>query len=124
MDISEYLKLALSRPDLWGLFASSAVIITGLYLKFKAEGKSPPADRLDTSTKIETVAKRLDGFDKRLARVESDIEHLPTREEFHQMELGMVKLQERTVGIERTTESTGRAVGRIEDFMISMKGRK
>jgi hypothetical protein len=121
MEISEFVKQALSRPDLWGLLAASIVTIVGFYLKSKSGGRSPAPDRNDPSAKIETVAKRLDGFDKRLARVESDIEHLPTREEFHQMELGMVKLQERTVGIERTTESTGRAVGRIEDFMISMK---
>ena len=123
MDIPEYLKVLIERGDLLGLAAALLVAGVGLYLKFRNDtgGVKPPI--VGAVAKIEAVSKRMDGLDKRLARVESDIEHLPTRDELHALELNIVRLGERTVAIERTTESTGRAVGRIEDFMISMKGK-
>ncbi|APE43640.1 hypothetical protein BOO69_09605 [Sulfitobacter alexandrii] len=120
--IAEFLKGAFAREDLWGLFAAAALIALGLYLRFNSSGKSEETGGA-TGSKFESVAERMDTFDKRLARVESDIEHLPTREEFHEMELTVARLDQRVMAIDRNTESTSRAVGRIEDFLISMKGK-
>lgn len=121
MDIAELIKLLAGRGDLLGAIAAVFVVLAGMFLKLRADASKAPSNAAVDAQKIEKVFGRIDGIDKRLARVESDVEHLPTRAEFHKMEIGMAKLSERVVGIERTTESTSRAVGRIEDFMISMK---
>lgn len=120
--IAEFLKGAFAREDLWGLFVAAALIALGLYLRFISGGKAEDGVA-GPASRFESVAERMDTFDKRLARVESDIEHLPTREEFHEMELTVARLDQRVVAIDRNTESTSRAVGRIEDFLISMKGK-
>jgi len=37
-----------------------------------------------------TLFKRVDGIDRQLARVESEIEHLPTKDEMHDLEMKVV----------------------------------
>lgn len=128
MDVAEFVRGAFERGDLFGLAAALAVVVLGTYLKLKPVEK--PCDKpgtalvpveTDNGLKLDKVSNRIETIDKRLARVENDIEHLPTQKDLHEMEVKMARVSERMISIERTTESTGRAVGRIEDFMISMK---
>lgn len=124
--MEELIDALTARGELTAAAAVAAFATLGLWAKSRL-GSSATDEAAEArekrDEKIDHIGQRVDKFDARLARVESDIEHLPTREEFHKVQLAMATMQQRIVGIERTTEATGRAVGRIEDFMISMKGK-
>lgn len=124
MDFTQLINQALERGDLVAVVVIFIVTGAGLYLKQKPGGKAE-ADRSkavsDPVLKLEKVAVRLDALDTRIARVENDLEHIPTIKQFHDLEVKFERMSGRMMGIERTTESTGRAVGRIEDFMLKMK---
>ena len=106
MDVTEFIKLAFARGDVIGL--AVAVLVLGVA----------------AASRIDRLAAQVETVDQRLGRVESDLEHMPTNKDFHAMEMKFERMSGRMMSIERTTESTGRAVGRIEDFMLSMKRDK
>lgn len=112
---------AAGRGDLVAVAVALLAAVIATWLKLANPRDPEKADSMSGTKGIADVSARVNQLDKRLARVESDIEHLPTREELHIIELNLARMTERSIAIERTTEATGRAVGRIEDFMISVK---
>tara|TARA_R110000796_G_scaffold45616_14_gene110317 strand:- start:9135 stop:9515 length:381 start_codon:yes stop_codon:yes gene_type:complete len=126
MDVTEFIKLAFARGDVIGLAVAVLVLGVGAYLKMSPGLKSNPHEKSPAAaaSRIDRLAAQVETVDQRLGRVESDLEHMPTNKDFHAMEMKFERMSGRMMSIERTTESTGRAVGRIEDFMLSMKRDK
>tara|TARA_R110002124_G_scaffold70348_2_gene188974 strand:+ start:467 stop:865 length:399 start_codon:yes stop_codon:yes gene_type:complete len=132
MDFTGLIEQAFSRGDLLGLFGGMIMLGLGLYVKMRPSGKpdgqsdpsAAPASHGNPNERFEGVVKQLEQVDKRLSRVENDLDHMPTNEDFHKMDMKFEQMRGRMMSIERTAESTGRAVGRIEDFLLSMKRDK
>lgn len=132
MDVTQLIQQALERGDLLGVFIGTALIGFGLYVKMQPGPKSnsgiDPSAASPTlpqsAERLEGVVEQLQQVDKRLSRVEHDLDHMPTNEDFHKMDVKFEQMRGRMMGIERTTESTGRAVGRIEDYLLSLKRDK
>lgn len=109
-----------TRGDVWGVVSLLAVGFFVVWLKYGKRANPVAVGSSEPTLPVpEKFFARIDQIDKRLSRVEADIEHLPQREEMHEMNMAMAVLQERINGIEQTTAATGRAVGRIEDYMIN-----
>lgn len=68
--------------------------------------------------RLNSIDKKLGGIDRRLGDVENDLRHRPTRQEVHDLELSVTRLETKVVSIKETTEKTNRAVNRIEEFMM------
>lgn len=132
MDFMGLIEQAFSRGDLLGLFGGIIMLGLGLYVKMRPSGKpdsqsdpsAVPASHAHPHERFEGVVKQLELVDKRLSRVETDLERMPTNDDFHEIQIKFERMLGEIRGLARETEGTGRAVGRIEDFMLSMKRDK
>ena len=109
-----------------GLLVTAIVITIGLVLRYK--GWIVPAGKSDglpqsNVPEIKALSSRVALVDKRLADVERDIQHLPTRDEMHQFELSLTRLDGRFGVMEDRSKATASAIARIEDFMIDVSKR-
>lgn len=116
-----FIELA-GRSDFWGTLAVLIAAGFAAYLKY---GR-PTKEMEKVTTKPPTlntanVSERFEKIEGRVSSIERDISHLPKRDELHQVAKDLAVLDERLNGIEQTTAATGRAVGRIEDFMLGSK---
>lgn len=72
-----------------------------------------------TATTLVTVGTELADHEKRLSRVENDMQHLPGKSDVHDLQLIIVKL-EGTVGrLEEKVTGIGRTVGNLDSYMRS-----
>lgn len=67
---------------------------------------------------LSSINSKLGGIDKRLTDVEHDLKNRPTREEVHNLDISVTKLDGRMDGIERVTNATNHAVNRIEEHLL------
>lgn len=104
-----------------------AIVITvGLVLRYKGwfvPTAKPESTSVALAPEIKALSSRVALVDQRIADVERDIQHLPTRAEIHEFELGLTRLDGRFVSMENQSKATARAVARIEDFMIDASKR-
>jgi hypothetical protein len=68
--------------------------------------------QLDDIRKVQTTTS------ERLLRVEGELKHLPTTEDFNQLRAGMAKVEGQLSGLEQQAAATGKAVTRIEDYLM------
>jgi len=106
-----------------GLLVTIIVFTVGLVLRYK--GWFVPSSKSGTATtpQITALASRVALVDSRLADVERDIQHLPTRDEMHEFELSLTRLDGRFGVMEDRSKATASAIARIEDFMIDVSKR-
>lgn len=124
MDFTPFLKALAERGDVLSLVVAGLVALGALYFRRRSEGASDePPDLTDIDAGVTRLSGRLNQVESRLERLEADVEHLPTREEFHKMEIAMTRLDGRMETIDQRTSATGRAVGRIEDFLLKISGQ-
>lgn len=125
-ELVEGLPQLLKDGGLVGFVVFIAVLTVGLVLRYK--GFFMPMEKKDGGDKgqpyeITVVMSQIGKMDARLKDLERDVEHLPTRAEIHALELSLTRLDGRFSTMEETTKATGRAVSRIEDFMIDVSKR-
>ncbi|PIE13813.1 MAG: hypothetical protein CSA70_03605 [Rhodobacterales bacterium] len=106
------------------------VLVTGFFLRqkgFLTTDRSrivSSSELSDLSARVNKIDERVSAINQRFASVEQDVEHLPTREELHALEMQQAVMQEHMAGLENTTTATNHAVGRVENFLIELsKGR-
>ncbi len=109
-----------------GLLVFVVVITVGLVLRYK--GFFTASDGASTQSsagpeEMNKLSSRIGQMDARLTDVERDIQRLPTRDEMHEFELQLTRLDGRFGAMEDNTKATSRAVSRIEDFMIDVSKR-
>lgn len=108
----EALKWALENGGIVGSAFGIIVVSVGIYMRFRP---SSPPDVTNAA-----LGERVDAIDRRLARVESDIEHLPTRKEMHEMQIDITRLQTELKAIAKTTGETRAGITRIEGILIDL----
>ncbi|WP_417423583.1 hypothetical protein [Hoeflea sp.] len=77
----------------------------------------------DVMTELRAINARLGTFDERIKEVEHDLQSRPTRQDMHKLETGFARMDERMIALNGTTNATGAAVSRIENFLISLSGK-
>lgn len=102
-----------------GALVVVAVLLAGFVLRQKG-WLTGDKSKVVSSSQLSELNSRVGAIDTRLGEVENDIRHLPTRDEFHKMEVSLARYDERMKNLAKTTTATNRAVGRIEDFMIDV----
>ncbi|KPU84428.1 hypothetical protein JI58_03920 [Marinosulfonomonas sp. PRT-SC04] len=95
------------------------VLLAGFVLRQKG-WLTGDKSKVVSNSQLSELNSRVGAIDTRLGEAENDIRHLPTREEFHKMEVSLARYDERMKNLAKTTTATNRAVGRIEDFMIDV----
>jgi hypothetical protein len=103
----------------FGLFGTIAAIVITARLVPRKEFEARFKEEQDARVHLETkILAAVDGLDRRLLHVESELQHLPTSED-------MQKLMERLVAVDangqstaRAVDSIGRSVARIEDYLL------
>lgn len=70
-----------------------------------------------TADALAATVTSLAEYDKRISRVEHDLEHLPSKNEMHELQLVIVRL-EGTVGrLEEKVTGIGHTVGNLDSYM-------
>lgn len=111
-----------TRGEIVAAIATAIVIAGGvLAKKFNLFGGGYKGD---AGVAIEAVSKQVAALDVRINRVEVDLEHLPTRVEFHQMSIQLAQLDGKINGVEASVRATGHAVGVIQEHMLNWARKK
>ncbi len=119
----ELIKALTEHGGVIGFVLAMAVVLLGLWLRNQDAGSPKEGPAPKEPPKASTFDEQVAAIDRRLSRVEADIEHLPTRDEFHAVDRSMSEMRVQMQGIEKTTESTGHSVHRIENFLMSLGAR-
>lgn len=133
----------LRQAGIAGLVLVIIVIAAAAYfiLRVKGVGTKPPSastsELKGIKAELGTLNRRFGEFDRRLTDVERDLEDRPTRDELHQIDKSIIRIDERLNGfqsrvedrfrgVEKVTNATNAGVNRLEEFMInaSTKGSK
>lgn len=103
-----------------GIITAVLIIMTvvGVYLRQKGLVSIGDKTKVVMKDDLSSINTKLGGIDNRLKEVESDLRHRPTRQEVHDLELSMTRLETEVISIKDTTEKTNRGVNRIEEFMM------
>ncbi|MDO5631120.1 MAG: DUF2730 family protein [Paracoccus sp. (in: a-proteobacteria)] len=117
-----YFQQLLTQGGPLGAVVVIVVMVLGLWFRHKGWLFDSPKPALDSS-QMRELAAQMDDVKKRLTSVERDLSHLPTRSEIHALNVAQVQLNERLQALDRTATTTGRAVTRIEDYMIQVSRR-
>ncbi|MGR3484052.1 MAG: DUF2730 family protein [Paracoccaceae bacterium] len=116
------LEAALANSELTALGVITMVLLLGYILRSKAwlgrEGK------VVSTTALATLTEKVSNIDTRVAVVENQIEELPTRQEMHDTEVALTRIDGRLDGMEQLQAASGRQLTRIEDFMIDASRRR
>lgn len=62
---------------------------------------------------------RLDRETRRIDRIETRLEALPTKDDFHDLSQGLTRLEGKYDAMQRSIESQGHSVKRIEDYLLN-----
>ncbi len=89
----------------WGTLILSGIAILGWVFH------SVTARSKDNSHIIEAMQARL-------MRVENELKHIPSKDEMHQMQIRTSEIQGVIKVIDERTQSLGRTVKRIEDYLL------
>lgn len=120
--------LLAERGEIVAGVAAALVIAGGLVLRWTGM-RHPERTSVSTgnlrkvSEKVAAIDDHLSKVDQRLGRVETEISHMPTRKEFHEMDIALTRLDAKISGVETISKSTGHAVGRIEGFLLDYTKR-
>lgn len=104
--VSGMVALALSTLNLFGLLRNMFT-----------SGERKLDERVG---KVET---KLIEHDRRIQTVESEFQHLPKKDDVHRMQVAMTEMQGQLGSMVKTTEATERATRRVEEFLLSMRGK-
>ncbi|WP_224825609.1 DUF2730 family protein [Cognatishimia sp. MH4019] len=117
--MENYLLPILEEGGPIGAAVVVAVLVVGFVLRQKG-WLSSDRTKIVPSSQLSELSSQVTDLDKRLGRLEQDVEGLPTREEIHELQL----MQERQSGeiqvLRTTTEATKAGVLRVEDFLINL----
>lgn len=104
-----------------GVLAATVIIAVGVILFLRARGVigfAAPPEKDKTLNRLESIAVSVSDIDKRLQDVERDLRQRPNYDDFHQIEIAMVRLEETLHGFGRSTEATRHSVTRIENYLL------
>lgn len=102
----------------------------GMFSKLTSGGKldAAPAGKPDSNgevmTSLRSIEHQLDTFDRRIGRIEHDLESRPTSAQMHKLELALTRMDGRIDGLDRTANATNASVNRMEDFLYKIGGGK
>ena len=123
MEIEAFLTALAERGDIGSFLLAAAAFGFAIFLRAQASGAGKKTAQQKTGDGRTEIVARLNQGDRRLARVEADVEHLPSSAEFSEVKGGFARLDERVTGIDVGLTRIGHAVGRIEEFLIQINGR-
>jgi hypothetical protein len=121
-----YDAILAAKGEIAASILSMAVVIGGVIARSKGwfSQVEEPKAKSDSADALRALTDKIGTIDNRLARVEGEMEHMPSRNELHALQLLLVELDGKIQLVERTTNSTGHAVGRLEDHFIRLSGGK
>lgn len=81
-----------------------------------------------SDSSVSALQGRVDGHDSRLAAIETQMQHMPSREQLHQVQLSLAEMRGEMRGVARSVEHTGQTIStldqrldRIENHLLESK---
>lgn len=93
-----------------GAIAFGISIVTAIGVWIGAPGKKVAAS-------LDKVWEALKGHDRRIQAVEDEMKHLPTSDEFAELQIAVTRVQGDTKRIEETLGRVDHVVNRIDDYL-------
>lgn len=119
-----YFQQLLTNGGPAGFLVVLTVLLLGLWLRHKGWLFDSPKSAAPDTARLADLSAQIGSVRDRLAKVESDMRLLPTREEIHALQLGHARMGEQLAAMDRTATATQSAVLRIENFMIEASQRE
>lgn len=120
--MEELTQILIEYGGVTGVIAVAALVALSLVVKVKGfalfGATKPSVDASDVQKSLAAVNRRLD-------RIEVDLEQRPTRDDFFSLKLSFTKQDEQLKAVLAGSEATRHAVNRMEQYMIdyAMKGK-
>ncbi len=67
-------------------------------------------------------AAKLAEHEHRIAQLENDIRHMPSKESVHQLQIDLTEMKGQIGVMAKSSEVTERTTRRVEEFLLSRKG--
>jgi hypothetical protein len=106
---------------MWDWLANAEGVLKSLQLLFIGLAavallwlRSVFQSKADAAKALAEVTARLDAHDARLARVEVDLTHLPTAEDFHQLVVQLTRVEGRIETMLARNDAVEKLVARVE----------
>lgn len=130
MGLETLLTEALKQGGIAGLVVAATVLVVGTFMRTRGFALVGDKSRLVDSEQLDEVAQgvsamasKFDGLEARVTAVERGLGECATRDEVHDLELAMTRLDGRLDTMFATSKATNASVTRIEDFLIRMSER-
>jgi len=65
------------------------------------------------------AAETLVTHDRRIQAVEAELQHMPSKETVHKLQLDLTEMKGQMASMVKSSEATERATRRVEDFLMS-----
>ena len=91
--------------DWLGLISLIISVGTPLVFYFKSDAKKA----------VETLVLHA----SRIQKLEDELQHLPTKDAVHELQLALMKMEGQIATMVKSSEATERATRRVEDFLMS-----
>ena len=95
-----------------GPIASLLAVTSMIYTWLTARSKT-------NEGKINGHEKKLTEHDRRIQALEGDVKHLPTKDDFNELKIGMEQIKGDMGQIRESNLASGRAIRRVEEFLMN-----
>jgi hypothetical protein len=104
-----------------GIILSMIALGTVLSGWFTAGGKKAmtalDAYKIEVNTAFSKAGSDYVALDRRVQKLEDALPHMPTREDFHEIQLSLTRVEERMASMAKEYNTQAAVVGRIENYL-------
>lgn len=96
-----------------------AIVFFGLFLRNRAVVSIGAKDKLVDNSQIVSIQEQLGAIASKVNGLERDVHDRATKDEVHQIELSVTRMEGRIDAMATTVQATAHGVSRIEQFMLA-----
>lgn len=102
---------------LWAPIFISAMAVTVTVWIFRISSRR--ADVTAQQAKLDQIEKDVGRVDHRVAKLEHDFQHLPTKEQVHKLDLAVSDMKGDVKAMSETMRAVDKTTGRLENYLLS-----
>ncbi len=106
--------------------AISLLTFAGMLKSYFSSGEKELGVRLDEledelQERLKTAEATLRSHDRRIQAVESEVNHMPTQESVHKLQVDLTEMKGSIAVMAKSSEVTERTTRRVEEFLLRQK---
>lgn len=111
---------------LWVSLIISVITLAGMLKTYFSSGEKELTIRLakfeeELAERLDTAEASLRSYDRRIQAVESEVNHMPTQESVHKLQVDLTEMKGSIAVMAKSSEVTERTTRRVEEFLLRQK---